>query len=83
MSTDRPTICKVCGDPFHVDAIGRTREFCSNACRQYSYRKNRLSNETVTKRGGTATGRDDHLGSHHTERSYDHVAHVPDLQTTS
>ena len=43
MTDNRPTICKVCGDPFHVDAIGRTREFCSNACRQYHYRKNRLS----------------------------------------
>ena len=58
MTDNRPTICKVCGDPFHVDAIGRTREFCSNACRQYHYRKNRLSTESVTKRDRVSAGRE-------------------------
>ena len=58
MTDNRPTICKVCGDPFHVDAIGRTREFCSNACRQYHYRKNRLSTENVTKRGTVSDDRE-------------------------
>ena len=59
---DRPTICEVCGEPFHVDGIGRPRRFCSNACRQYSYRKNRLSIESVTKREVDPAGQEGRVG---------------------
>ena len=38
---DAPTRCLVCGNPIEQPATGRTRKYCSQACRQQAFKTDR------------------------------------------